>query len=337
MKLLLTTILSTLVLFHCNESKALDQRISGDVGSCLTTHEVTIQNFKFIPAELEVNVGDCIHFTNMDSATHTVAPRESSEIQFTKSKRLRRNNEFTLQVEMIGVIDIFCDVHRRMPGLTVTSTQAPVEEPDTCHNVKIQDFQFTPAALDVTVGDCIRFTNLDPTLHIVAPTETSPVQFAKSRPLRSDDEFTLQVEKAGTIDIFCNLHPEMPGLTVTSIEIPIEEPEACHEVIIQGFRFSPDLLEVNVGDCIRFINLDPVPHTIAPRESSPIQFTKSEPLDTSHEFTLQVEEAGTIDIFCELHPRIRGGLTVVSTEAPAEESEASRKAETENLEFLPAA
>lgn len=42
------------------------------------THKVAIRGFKFVPASLEVNVGDKIEFTNNDSAGHTATAIDAS-------------------------------------------------------------------------------------------------------------------------------------------------------------------------------------------------------------------------------------------------------------------
>ena len=36
---------------------------------------------------------------------------------------------------------------------------------------------------------------------------------------------------------------------------------AKHEIVIEGFAFSPDVLDVKAGDAVRFVNRDGAPHT----------------------------------------------------------------------------
>jgi plastocyanin len=61
-------------------------------------HRVSIENFAFKLAELLVDVGDTVVFTNNDRAPHNVIARESSPGQFADSAILRTGDSFTLEV-----------------------------------------------------------------------------------------------------------------------------------------------------------------------------------------------------------------------------------------------
>ena len=76
---------------------------------------------------------------------------------------------------------------------------------------KIADFAFSPADIEVEVGDKITWTNDDADAHTV--TATSGADF-DSGTLAQGADFTFEAKKAGTIAYFCAIHPSMKG-TIT--------------------------------------------------------------------------------------------------------------------------
>ena len=85
---------------------------------------------------------------------------------------------------------------------------------ENVHLVSIQNFSFQPATLSVELGDRIIFTNLDEAIHNVAPTESSPFQFEPSPLLSQGEKFIIEIAEDLDMDIFCEVHPRMPGLKV---------------------------------------------------------------------------------------------------------------------------
>ena len=77
-----------------------------------TTHQVTIQGFKFNPATLAVAAGDTVVFTNADSAPHTATANDRS--WDTGRLRGRQSAELTIVANMEG--SYFCAVHPNMKG-----------------------------------------------------------------------------------------------------------------------------------------------------------------------------------------------------------------------------
>lgn len=103
MKALLTTITLILLTFSINAAE----------------HLVTIENFAFSPAKLDVAQGDLIIFTNRDGAPHNVVPRSESLVQFESSPILATGDSFTLEITEAEDILAHCGVHPRMPGIEI--------------------------------------------------------------------------------------------------------------------------------------------------------------------------------------------------------------------------
>ncbi len=88
------------------------------------------------------------------------------------------------------------------PGRAVQIAAAP--------QVKIHDFQFTPATVTVPVGTTVTWTNRDDTLHTV--TEANR-RFA-SPGLDPGGVFSYTFTSAGSFTYFCSLHPHMTATVI---------------------------------------------------------------------------------------------------------------------------
>lgn len=76
--------------------------------------------------------------------------------------------------------------------------------------VKIDNFNFTPATLTVPVGTTVTWTNRDDIPHTVVSDDKS----IKSKTLDTDEKFTFTFSKPGTYSYFCSIHPKMKGTIV---------------------------------------------------------------------------------------------------------------------------
>lgn len=76
---------------------------------------VTIKDFAFSPAALEIAVGDSVTWTNEDSAPHTVTGDGGID-----SGNLAQGKSFTHTFESAGAFAYRCSIHPNMTG-TVTA------------------------------------------------------------------------------------------------------------------------------------------------------------------------------------------------------------------------
>lgn len=86
-----------------------------------------------------------------------------------------------------------------------TPTAAP-------NQVKIQDFSFTPSALNVTVGTQVTWVNGGPSNHTVTANDGS----FDSAAIQRNASFSFTFSKAGTFAYHCSLHPTMTGTVTVS-------------------------------------------------------------------------------------------------------------------------
>ncbi len=88
---------------------------------------------------------------------------------------------------------------------------APAAKPAGPVSADISGFAFSPANIEVEVGQEITWTNGDSAPHTV--TATSGAKF-DSGTLAQGESFTWKADKAGTVEYFCEIHPSMVG-TIT--------------------------------------------------------------------------------------------------------------------------
>jgi plastocyanin len=95
-----------------------------------------------------------------------------------------------------------------------TTSAAPVTEAPvpTGDSVEIADFAFDPAAIEVSVGGELTWTNTDSAAHSIATADGS----FGSVTLDQGDEFTQVFAEAGTYAYFCGIHNAMTGSVVVS-------------------------------------------------------------------------------------------------------------------------
>jgi plastocyanin len=73
---------------------------------------VSIDEMKFIPANVEVGVGETVRWTNDDQRDHTVSAADGS----FKSGNLRSGDAFEHTFKKAGKFNYACSYHPRMKG-----------------------------------------------------------------------------------------------------------------------------------------------------------------------------------------------------------------------------
>jgi plastocyanin len=75
-------------------------------------------------------------------------------------------------------------------------------------DVSIQSFAFEPNSVKISVGDTVKWTNLDSAPHTIKGADF------KSESLNKDDSFSYTFTKTGTYDYECSIHPSMKGVVI---------------------------------------------------------------------------------------------------------------------------
>ena len=136
----------------------------------------------------------------------------------SRRPRRRKARRLALLGALIGATSLAAcgggDDATPAPASAATATPPPAAAPaktSRSTEAKIADFAFSPANIEVKVGDKITWTNDDADAHTV--TATSGAEF-DSGTLAQGADFTFEAKKPGTIAYFCAIHPSMKG-TIT--------------------------------------------------------------------------------------------------------------------------
>ena len=91
-----------------------------------------------------------------------------------------------------------------------------------------------------------------------------------------------------------------------------------HTVLIKGFQFVPEHLEVEPGDTVIWNNQDIVPHTATAQK-----VFDSRQIDAGGSWSYTVKQKGSVRYICTFHPTMKGELVVkqqrTTTQQPIKE------------------
>ena len=73
--------------------------------------------------------------------------------------------------------------------------------------IKIDNFIFTPASVTIKPGDAVTWVNGDDIPHSIVEKNAK----FKSKPLDTNDKFSIVFKDVGTVDYFCGFHAHMTG------------------------------------------------------------------------------------------------------------------------------
>jgi len=95
-------------------------------------------------------------------------------------------------------------------------------------------------------------------------------------------------------------------LTVTTISVPQATTSVSDNSIrIKNFVFDPASVTVKVGSTVRWVNQDSVPHRILFADG-----TYSQVLAPTDSWSRKIDQAGTYDYACTIHPTMLGTVIV---------------------------
>jgi amicyanin len=75
--------------------------------------QVQIKNYQFQPAQVTIQKGDTVTWTNMDPVTHDV------DIQGSTSPDLKKGDTYSKTFDKAGMFDYICSIHPSMKGKVI--------------------------------------------------------------------------------------------------------------------------------------------------------------------------------------------------------------------------
>jgi plastocyanin len=134
----------------------------------------------------------------------------SKQTKIKQEDKTRKGN-MTMTTKKIWIVGLATTVMIAMLLLAGTPSVAANDQPaGASSDVKIDNFNFGPQTLTVSVGTTVVWTNRDDTPHTVVSTNG----VFKSKVRDTDEKFSYTFTKAGTYPYFCSVHPKMTGKVV---------------------------------------------------------------------------------------------------------------------------
>ena len=100
-------------------SRGADPDSANENDAQASAPEVVIENFTFMPGELEVAGGTTVTWTNKDENAHTV--KDEGGADFQESEELEQGETFTFTFATPGTYTYICGIHPYMKGTVVVS------------------------------------------------------------------------------------------------------------------------------------------------------------------------------------------------------------------------
>ena len=115
----------------------------------------------------------------------------------------------TLRILSFGFFFV-AGFHYALEASRPVKAAAPPQAQEMTATVKIDNFNFSPATLQIKAGTKVTWTNADDIPHTVV----SDDKVFKSKALDTDEKFSFTFDKPGTYPYFCSLHPKMTAKVI---------------------------------------------------------------------------------------------------------------------------
>lgn len=153
------------------------------------------------------------------------------------------------------------------------------------------------AVLDGSSADATTVTVYLANRGTAAETEQAAAAVTTS-PAATETESTAEATAAPATEEPAAEPTAEPTAAPSAQEVPVD---------IVEFSFSPDPVEISVGDTITWTNQGTVPHTATAEDRGVLQ---SGPISPGASFSQVFNQAGEFPYFCEFHPNMHGTIVV---------------------------
>jgi plastocyanin len=107
---------------------------------------------------------------------------------------------------MFGLAAMVVAAFALTTGTRPSLAMSPGDMPASGATVKIDNFSFGPATINIPAGSTVTWTNNDDVPHVVSSDDN---KMFKSKALDTDDHFSFTFTKPGTYNYYCAIHPKM--------------------------------------------------------------------------------------------------------------------------------
>jgi plastocyanin len=240
------------------------------------------------PDELTVAAGSEVTVVNQDTLPHTVTsgtgPTDPSSAQLFDTSLINGGASATLSLAQVtaGQYSYYCMVHPYMTGmLTVVAAKTANHTEETTSAGRLDD---------VFEGSMPTVQPTPPSL----PSPQPPQQINTSKSISSSSQQQLLQEQR-----------RQAGATAAIVSI------SFGSSTLTADAYQPNPIQISVGETVRWVNDDSLPHTITSGENTtPDGVFNSGIMTSAATFEHTFEEARDYRYFCLLHPNMVGTVSV---------------------------
>jgi plastocyanin len=180
--------------------------------------------------------------------------------------------------------------------LTVILQSCKNEEVPALNEIVLSGQRYTPDSITVPLGTTLSWVNNDAVNYSV----TSDSLFFDSGKMGKGNTFQYTFTKSGTYTYNSKYQPGMKGTVI------VQSGTANRNVVIFGFGFTPATLSVTVGTVVKWVNNDPVAHTVTSDHS----VFNSGNLNQGDTFSYTFNTTGIFPYHCIIHPSMTAVIVV---------------------------
>lgn len=172
-------------------------------GESVRQLNVTIRNAEFWPADVTVDPGSTVTWTNEDEAQHKIALDADAN---RTAGPVGEGQPAALTFHAAGTFPYHCEIHPEMKGVVraqIVEPPPPPPAPAGNFSMNISGRTYSEGVLRVGLGSAITWTNLDFEPHEV---EADAGGLFASPILLQGDSFTTTATRAGTFTYRCDFH-----------------------------------------------------------------------------------------------------------------------------------
>jgi plastocyanin len=248
---------------------------------------INIQDNYFDPQVVQIQPGQTVRWQNQGGHDHT----STADFGEWDSGMLSNGQFFDFTFPSEGVFDYHCEMHPSMLGTIVAG------RPDSvAADIMIVGSDFVPAGLSLPVGSYVRWINFEDMVH----TSTSDYGLWDSGDLSAGDYYITQLTHTGDLAYRCTPH----GFTDT---IYVQDTIPADSIVnIIDFAFGPQVIHIEPGKRIRWVNLGMMDHTATANGG----LWDSGNLTPGENWAFTFTGEGVYDYFCAVHPSMVGTVVV---------------------------
>jgi plastocyanin len=274
-------------------------------------HQVMVEDFEFVPAELTAAPGDTITFVWTGVIPHTTTSDATTGSNSWDSGLLGQGATYQLVLNEEGSYPYYCIPHGGPGGIGMAGT---INVTNTCDN----GMATVGVSFETTNGSAAGYqVFLDGNL-IAGPIAYNDPMGANMTTVSVPGDSLAHILTVQDLEVgFCAASVSFVAPLCT-LPCAIEEIKAVtgvgvdHYIEVRDFDFYPPVLNVRVGETVRFIWTGVVPHTTTSDATTGPDSWDSGLLGQGEGYEITIEEAGAHPYYCIPHGG-PGGIGMAGT------------------------